>query len=74
MDEDPLNRAPRFSCISDLVGRELNILEYPAPLMSALGTDKSPGSFMNKRFHHQRRELPRSFMSALNSVKEAEKN
>lgn len=75
-DEDPLNQTPHFSCISNLcrVGRELSISEYPAPLTSALGTDKSLVSCMSKRFHHRHCELPRNFMVVLNSVKEAEKN
>ena len=76
LDGDPLSQTPHVSCISSLgwVVGERSVSQCPTPLTSALCTDKPLVSCTSKRFHHQRWELPRNFMSALNSVKEVEKN
>lgn len=47
--------------------------DQPTPLMSALGTHKSLGSCMNKRFDRRHCELPRNSMPVLNSVKKGRK-
>lgn len=47
--------------------------DQPTPLMSALGTHKSLGSCMNKRFDRRHCELPRNSVPVLNSLKKGRK-